>query len=58
MPKRNDLAHIRVVTDGFSRKIFDRKGVELTSNDMRALRVKLLEYQECFDELVALYADN
>lgn len=58
MPRRNDLAHIRVVTDGFSRKIFDRKGVELTSNDMRALRVKLLEYQECFDELVTLYTDN
>jgi CheY-like chemotaxis protein len=54
MPKRNDLAHIRVVADGFSRKIFDRKGNELTSEDMRALRVKLLEYQECFDELIAL----
>ncbi|NWC78221.1 response regulator [Pseudomonas sp. P7759] len=54
MPKRNDLAHIRVEANGFSRKIFDRKGIELTSNDMRALRVKLLEYQECFDELLAL----
>ncbi|WP_460161285.1 response regulator [Pseudomonas sp. S2_B10] len=54
MPKRNDLAHIQVVAEGFSRKIFDRKGKELTSEDMRALRVKLLEYQECFDELTRL----
>lgn len=58
MPKRNDLAHIRVVAAGFSRKIFDRKGKELTSDDMRALRVKLLEYQECFDELMDLQKKN
>lgn len=46
---RNDLAHIRVVSNGFSRKLFDRNGKELTSDDMRALRVALLEYQGLFD---------
>ena len=49
MQRRNDLAHIRVERDGFSRKIFDRNGVELTSEDMRSLRVGLLEFQELFD---------
>lgn len=48
---RNDLAHIRVVSEGFSRKLFDRNGKELTSDDMRTLRVALLEYQALFDEM-------
>lgn len=51
MPKRNDLAHIRVERNGFSRKFYDRKGFELTAADMRALRVALLEFQEILDEV-------
>ncbi len=51
MPKRNDLAHIQVQQEGFSRKFYDRKGTELTSEDMRSLRVSLLEFKELFDQL-------
>ena len=51
MPKRNDLAHIRVEVNGFSRKLYDRKGNELTSDHMRALRVALLDFQDLFDTL-------
>jgi len=52
MPKRNDLAHVTVRRQGFSRKIFDRKGNELTAEDMRLLRVALLEHHEVFEKLV------
>lgn len=51
MPKRNDLAHLRVERNGFARKFYDRNGAELTAADMRALRVALLEFQEILDEL-------
>ncbi len=51
MPRRNDLAHIRVERNGFSRKFYDRKGVELTAEDMRALRVALLQFQEILDDV-------
>lgn len=51
MPRRNDLAHIRVERSGFSRKFYDRKGLELTAADMRSLRVALLEFQEILDEV-------
>ncbi|GAB2186050.1 hypothetical protein [Roseibium sp. LAB1] len=51
MPKRNDLAHIRVERTGFSRKFYDRKGQELTAEDMRSLRVALLDFQEILDEV-------
>lgn len=51
MPRRNDLAHIRVRRNGFSRTFFDRKGNELTSDDMRTLRVALLEFQEVLDRI-------
>lgn len=51
MTKRNELAHVRTVTDGFSRKIFVDGGAELTSDDMRAFRSALLEFQDLFDEL-------
>ncbi|WP_063692907.1 hypothetical protein [Bradyrhizobium stylosanthis] len=51
MPKRNDLAHVRVQIDGFSRKLLNRKGEELTSVEMRDLRVSLLKHQELFEEL-------
>lgn len=52
MPKRNDLAHVTVKRSGFSRKIFDRKGNELTAEDMRLLRVALLDHHELFEKLV------
>ncbi len=51
VPKRNDLAHIKVEQNGFSRKFYDRKGNVLTGDDMRALRVDLLEFRELFDQL-------
>lgn len=50
VPKRNILAHVRVVTDGFSRKLFDKDGNELTSDDMKDLRSKLLKHQDFFEE--------
>lgn len=52
VPRRNDLAHVRVKAEGFSRKLFDRKGVELTANQMRTLRQELLRYQELFEGLL------
>lgn len=51
MPRRNDLAHIRVERKGFSRKFYDRKGQEVSAADMRLLRVALLEFQELLDEV-------
>jgi len=56
--KRNDLAHVRVKIEGFSRKLFDRNGQELTSDEMRRLRLELLEYQELFEELVDLVKNS
>lgn len=53
IPKRNDLAHIRVEVNGFSRTLYDRKGEVLTSEAMRELRVRLLEYHEFFEDLLA-----
>lgn len=51
--KRNDLAHVQVKSEGgFSRKFFNKKGEELTSKDMKELRLKLLDYQEMFEKLV------
>lgn len=49
VPKRNDLAHVTVVRNGFARTIFDRNGKELTTDDMQALRVALLENHELFE---------
>jgi len=51
IPKRNDLAHLRVQRRGFSRKLINRAGQELTSEQMRQLRLDFLELQEMFDEL-------
>ena len=45
-PKRNALAHVRVESKGFSRKLYDQKGKELSSEDMNELRRKLLSFQE------------
>ncbi|WP_296948388.1 hypothetical protein [uncultured Massilia sp.] len=54
MPKRNDLAHVRVEIDGFSRKLLNKKGEEFTSEEMRELRLALLKKQEAFEEIFAL----
>ena len=51
VPKRNQLAHVRVKTEGFSRKLFDNHDNELTSEQMKFLRQELLEYQEHFEYL-------
>ena len=52
MPRRNDLAHIRVEAKGFSRKFYDRRGVELSADDMRKLRVELLEFQDVLSDIL------
>jgi hypothetical protein len=51
VPKRNDLAHIQVKKKGFSRQLFNRKGVELTAESVRELRLELLEHQEGLEKL-------
>lgn len=51
VPKRNQLAHVQVKTEGFSRKLFNKKGEEFTSEDMKQLRLALLEHQELFEAL-------
>jgi hypothetical protein len=51
IPQRNDLAHVRVQHTGFSRKLIDRNGNELTSEQMRVLRSALLNHQEMFEAL-------
>jgi len=51
IPKRNILAHVRVQRNGFSRKLVDKKGNELTSDEMRELRRALLSQQEIFEAL-------
>jgi CheY-like chemotaxis protein len=52
VPKRNDLAHVRVTYgEGFSRKFINRYGEELTSDGMKALRLELLDYQDLFESL-------
>jgi CheY-like chemotaxis protein len=57
VPLRNNLAHVRVKIDGFSRKLIDLKGKELTSDEMKKLRLELLEHQEIFESLFeALHA--
>lgn len=53
VPARNTLAHVRVETKGFSRKLFDKKDKELTSEIMKDLRLKLLGHQEFFEKLSA-----
>lgn len=53
VPKRNQLAHVQVQTEGFSRRLVNKEGEEFTSNDMRELRLALLENQELFEMLSA-----
>jgi hypothetical protein len=49
LPRRNDLAHVRVRVEGFSRKLVNRKNVELTAADMKALRLQLLQHHESIE---------
>lgn len=53
VPKRNLLAHVQVKVDGFSRKLIDKNGTELTHEDMRSLRKALLEYQDFIENFSA-----
>lgn len=53
VPKRNQLAHVQVQAEGFSRKLINKKGEEFTSEDMKELRLALLENQELFEALSA-----
>lgn len=53
-PKRNILAHVTVERNGFSRRIFDNKGNELTIEGMRELRVDLLRHHELFEDIVQI----
>ena len=46
IPRRNDLAHVTVQVEGFSRRLFDRNGNEFTTDEMNKLRLKLLEFHE------------
>ncbi len=47
IPKRNILAHVKVTTDGFSRKLINTKtGKEITSAEMKTLRKELLSFSE------------
>lgn len=51
VPKRNQLAHVQVQTKGFSRRLINKKGEEFTNQDMKELRLALLENQELFEAL-------
>lgn len=51
LPRRNDLAHVRVQVNGFSRKLVNRKNVELTAADMKTLRLQLLQHHESIEGL-------
>jgi CheY-like chemotaxis protein len=53
LPRRNDLAHVRVQVNGFSRKLVNRKNIELTAADMKALRLQLLQHHENIEGLYA-----
>lgn len=51
IPRRNDLAHVSVAGDGFVRKLYDRSGKELSIDEMRELRLALLQARELFEDL-------
>lgn len=53
LPRRNDLAHVRVQVEGFSRKLVNRKNIELTAADMKSLRLQLLQHHESIEGLCA-----
>lgn len=54
VPRRNVLAHVNVKKEGFSRKLYNRKGEELTSEIMKGLRLTLLNHHELAEELARL----
>jgi hypothetical protein len=53
VPKRNDLAHVRVQVEGFKRKLVNRKNEEHTSESMKAFRLELLEHYESISAIAA-----
>lgn len=53
VPRRNVLAHHRVKIEGFSRKLIGRDNIEMTSAEMRELRLELLRHQESLEALAA-----
>lgn len=57
VPRRNLLAHLQVEVNGFSRKLIDKHGNELTNEDMRSLRQELLEYQNFIEGLAIALAE-
>lgn len=52
MPRRNVLAHVTVTKQGFSRKLFDKKGQEITADQMKELRLLILNHREVFDGIL------
>ena len=52
MPRRNDLAHVRVKKTGFARTLHNRKGDEITRDKVRQLQLELLKHQEALEGLV------
>lgn len=53
VPLRNALAHVRVQTEGFSRRLFNSENEELTAEQMKELRQRLLGFQETVENLAA-----
>jgi hypothetical protein len=53
IPVRNNFAHVKVKKVGFSRTIFDRNGVEITSDRMRDFRIRLIKYYDVFEDVLS-----
>lgn len=51
MPERNKLAHMRVVVDGFIRRLEGRGGEEITADQMKTLRQTLVQHRMKVDGL-------
>lgn len=58
VPNRNRLAHARGEVQGFLRVLKHRDGTQVSSEDVRDLRLKLLEFQEILEALVASRRDS
>lgn len=52
VPRRNLLAHVTVQKNGFSRRLFDKKGNEFTSDQMKELRLLILNHREVFQAIL------
>jgi hypothetical protein len=51
LPKRNDLAHLRCEKgNGFSKKFFTSKNIEVNFDEMKALRKSIIQKQTSFEE--------